>query len=105
MDTAPNFFFFNKNYTTGILSTRCIDVLAGRTVFVRRVTGSCEDVITPVCSTRDQGEILNSCIFLKGLHISERVFMDLVFVLRHCNVLQEEHTEAGLSSHGRHCGA
>lgn len=103
MDTAPNFFFFFfcKNYTTGILSTRCIDMLAGRTVFVRRVTGSCEDVITPVCSTRDQGEILNSCIFLKGFG----VFMDLVFVLGHCNVLQEEHTEAGLSSHGRHCGA
>lgn len=29
MDTASNFFFFNKNYRTGILSTRCIDVLAG----------------------------------------------------------------------------
>ena len=99
MGTAPSLFLLNKNYTTWVLWVFTVtDVPAERTVFVRCLTGRHEDVITPPCSTTYQGQILNSCIFL----INFGVFVDRLFVLRPCKVLQQEHNDVGLSSHGRH---
>lgn len=72
-------------------------MLMGRIGFATCLTGRCEDVITPFCSIRRQGEIPNTYLFLIGFG----VFLDLIFVLGHYKVIKKEQDEAQFSLHRR----